>query len=146
MLRLLVAAALAWTLCGCSVIYKLPTRQGNVIDQKAVDQLKIGMSKDQVRFLLGTPVASSPFSDDRWDYFGYYKPPRGESRSRLVTLYFENDHLTRMQGTDKAANEPSLGTPDFGTLAKEEKKDQTDKARSVDDKSQTGINVPAKAP
>ena len=116
---LVVLAALAIT--GCAnlfepIVYKLPTRQGNVIEQKQLDQLKLGMNRDQVKFLLGTPIAASPFRSDRWDYLGYYKGPRGKAASRTVSLYFENEVLAKMEGqvlasaaTDKTSIEP---TPD----------------------------------
>src|SRR5579862_5794433 len=89
---------------GCAIVYKLPTRQGNIIDQKQLDQLKVGMTREQVHFLLGTPVASSSFEPDRWDYFGYYKPPRGSATTRTVTLYFEGDKLSRVEGMELASN------------------------------------------
>jgi outer membrane protein assembly factor BamE (lipoprotein component of BamABCDE complex) len=111
------------TLSACAVVYKLPTRQGNVIDQKQLDQLKLGMSREQVHFLLGTPVASSGFAPDRWDYFGYYKPPRGTATTRTVTLYFDGDKLARVEGTQLASNnELILGTPDLQTMKEAAKK------------------------
>src|SRR5690349_678602 len=53
-MRKLLALCLALTLPACGLVYKLPTRQGNVIEQKQIDQLKVGMSRDQVKFLMGT--------------------------------------------------------------------------------------------
>src|SRR3546814_3682597 len=73
---LLMSAALA--LSACSIIYKLPTRQGNVIEQKQLDQLKLGMTHEQVHYLIGTPIAASAFRPNCWAYVGYYKSPRGE--------------------------------------------------------------------
>lgn len=108
------ATVLALALNGCSIIYKLPTRQGNVIEQKQLDQLKTGMTREQVHYLLGTPVASSSLQPDRWDYVGYYRSPRGEITQRLVSLYFADDRLARMEGTEatkdntKAIDEPNV--------------------------------------
>jgi outer membrane protein assembly factor BamE (lipoprotein component of BamABCDE complex) len=139
-LTLIAALALA----GCGIVYKLPTRQGNIIDQKEVDQVKVGMTKDQVRFLLGTPIATSSFDSQRWDYFGYYKPPRGDSTSRVITLYFEGDKLARLEG-DLTQGNSILGTPDLSTFEKQAKKDKTDKSR--DENSQrSGVNIPTPAP
>jgi outer membrane protein assembly factor BamE (lipoprotein component of BamABCDE complex) len=129
-------------LTGCSIIYKLPTRQGNVMDQSKLDQLQIGQTRDQVKFLLGTPVASSSFRPDRWDYFGYYKDPRGRVTSRDVSLYFQGDKLSRMEGVKLASSEKELDTPDVETLRKQEKKDATDASRAASEQGkESGISV-----
>jgi len=126
--------SLALTLSGCAIVYKLPTRQGNVIDQNQLNQLKLGMTRDQVHYLLGTPIASSSFEPDRWDYFGYYKPPRGEAYTRNVTLYFDGDKLSKMQGVELAQNATQLGTPDYQTLKKEATK--TAKEKTADEENE----------
>ena len=92
------AAALGLSLSACSLVFKLPTRQGNILEQKQLDQLKVGMTREQVTYLMGTPIAASPFRADRWDYLGYYKSPRGVESTRTVTLIFEKDTLARMEG------------------------------------------------
>ena len=97
-MRAVLALLLLLPLAACELVYKLPTRQGNVIEQRDLDRLTLGMTREQVRFILGTPVASSSLDTDRWDYYGYYKPPRGEPYSRTVSLYFEGDKLVRMEG------------------------------------------------
>lgn len=99
-MRVLLLTLILVGLSGCQLIYKLPTRQGNVIEQKDLDKLKVGMTRDQVKFVMGTPLASNPFRKDRWDYFGYYKSPRGDVTQRTVTLTFEGDLLTSMTGTE----------------------------------------------
>lgn len=118
-MRLIVLALLALSLAGCGIVYKLPTRQGNVLEQDKLDQLELGMTRDQVRYLLGTPLAASPFTDARWDYLGYYKSPRGQSASRLVSLHFESERLVRMEGIERPAGaagttaEPDTVREDF---------------------------------
>ena len=136
-MRLAVLAALVLSLCGCNIVFKLPTRQGNVIDQKELDALQLGMSRDQVKFLLGTPIAKSVFREDRWDYVGYYKNPRGKVFSRTVSLYFENDSLVRMDG-QKAAEGDS--TPDLEALENEQKKIATE-AERAQEKTDSGIVI-----
>jgi outer membrane protein assembly factor BamE len=136
---------LSFGLSACSLIYKLPTRQGNVIEQKQLDQLKLGMSHEQVKFLLGTPIAASPYAENRWDYFGYYKSPRGQITNRTVSLYFNGDKLTQMEGIQLASSDAKmLDTPDVDSLIKQEKKDKIEKGRadSEHDKG-SGINIPA---
>lgn len=103
-IRSILVALLSLSLSGCFLVYKLPTRQGNVIDQKQFDLLKVGQTREQVKFLLGTPIATSPFRNDRWDYFGYYKDPRGKVSTRTISLFFAGDKLDRMEGVQIASN------------------------------------------
>jgi outer membrane protein assembly factor BamE len=126
-LFLIILATLG--LSACQLIYKLPTRQGNVIEQKQLDQLKTGMTPEQVRFLLGTPLASSPFRSDRWDYVGYYKSPRGSVASRVVSLYFDEGKLSRMEGIQVAGASAALENPDLKTVIREEEKAANEESR-----------------
>lgn len=117
-------------LSGCGLIYKLPTRQGNALDQKQLDQLQPGMTREQVRYLLGTPIAASPYRPDRWDYVGYYRTPRGKVYNRTVSLYFGADSkLERMEGIKVADADKALGTPDVDTVIREDKKDKLEDER-----------------
>ena len=137
--KVFLAVLLLIPLSACELIYKLPTRQGNVIEQKELDTLKLGMSRDQVRFILGTPIASSGLREDRWDYFGYYKPPRGKPFSRTVSLYFEGNALVRMEGEKPVANGDS--TPDIKAVEAEQKKAANEEERAQE-KKDTGILTP----
>jgi outer membrane protein assembly factor BamE len=129
-MRVLFVLLCAALLGGCQVIYKLPTRQGNVIEQKQLDQLKIGMTQEQVTYLLGTPLAASPFRADRWDYVGYYKSPRGQVSKRTVTVYFGADQkVSKLEGVEKAAAEPEIENPDLATVIEEEKKAAKEESR-----------------
>lgn len=89
-----VLAALSVLLAGC--VYRMAIQQGNYIDGPAVRQLKVGMTRAQVRYLMGTPMIADPFDTDRWDYVYYYK--HGyihrpyESR---VTVFFKNGKVSR---------------------------------------------------
>ena len=127
-MRLCLALCLAFVLPACGIVYKLPTRQGNVIEQKQLDQLRLGMTRDQVKFLLGTPLAASPFRPDRWDYVGYYKTPRGQLFTRTVSLYFEADKLARAEGVE-APSSADKSLPDPGSAIKEEKRLKEEKQR-----------------
>ncbi|TXH04052.1 MAG: outer membrane protein assembly factor BamE [Nevskiaceae bacterium] len=125
---LILTAILA--LSACSLIYKLPTRQGNVIDQKQVDQLALGMTRDQVRYLLGTAVAASPFTGNRWDYIGYYKSPRGEESRRAVTVFFDGDKVSRIDGQAAPETVTNLQPPDPKTVINQQKKEATEDSRA----------------
>jgi outer membrane protein assembly factor BamE len=80
--------------------YKIDIQQGNVLTQDMVSQLRPGLTKDQVRFILGTPVLMDMFHDNRWDYFySLRKGSTGEVDSRRFTVLFDDeDRLTRVEG------------------------------------------------
>jgi len=92
---ILIACAL---LSACNLIYTADIQQGNILDQKLIDQLRPGMTKRQVSLILGTPAIASPFHRDEWDYVNTYKR-RGEIVDRkLLSLKFDEDRLTRIEG------------------------------------------------
>jgi outer membrane protein assembly factor BamE len=83
------------TAVGC--VYRINIQQGNFLDQKAVAQVQNGMTRSQVRYLLGTPMVADSFNKERWDYIYYLK--KGRSRhvdSRRVTVYFDGDKVARL--------------------------------------------------
>lgn len=86
---------------GCNIIYKQNIQQGNAIEQDKLDQLKLGMTKTQVAFLLGTPALADPFHQDRWDYYYSVAIRGGDPTTRLVTLRFENAILREMTGVEE---------------------------------------------
>lgn len=137
-----VALLAGLTCTGCSLIYRLPTRQGNVLESTEFDRVKLGMSKDQVQYILGTPIAADPFRPDRWDYFGYYKSPRGRVTKRDIALFFDSgDKLTHIDGLDVASNASTstLGTPDVDAMQKQRAKEAAEDAHSG---NQNGVKVP----
>lgn len=76
--------------------YKMDIRQGNYITPEMREKLKLGMSKSQVRYVLGTPMVSDAFHGNRWDYI-YSLEQRGEVvEKQRLTLYFEGDRLVRI--------------------------------------------------
>jgi len=87
--------------CGLSrvpTVHTVPVQQGNVIVQESLDKLKLGMTRSQVRFALGTPLIVDVFRDDRWDYV-YFHQRRGEpTEQRRVTVVFAGDALLRIEG------------------------------------------------
>jgi len=98
-------------LAGCSYVPRIPgvtpfrieIQQGNYISQEMVAQLKPGMSKEQVRLALGTPLLADIFHADRWDYV-YYRDKPGEKRDqRKLTVFFEDGKLMRLDGDVVAA-------------------------------------------
>lgn len=84
---------------GCGVLYRQPIYQGNLLETSAVEQLQVGMSRDQVFALLGTPSITDPFHQDRWDYASSQRIGRlGDTKVKTLTVWFEADRLTRWEG------------------------------------------------
>ena len=79
-----------------SCAYKPDVQQGNTLDEKQIAQLKIGMNRQQVIFIMGTALLKDPFHKNRWDYLYTYTKGRGKTERRLLTLYFKNDHLAKI--------------------------------------------------
>lgn len=79
-------------------VYRLNIPQGNIITQEMVDQLRPGLSKRQVNFILGTPLVKDTFDQDRWDYLYSFQPGGGERVQERLTVFFENDQLTHFVG------------------------------------------------
>lgn len=99
MRNLLLTAALALSTAGCGIIYKQPIYQGNLIEKKAVDQLQVGQSKQQVAALLGTPSIADPFHAQRWDYTSTQRIDRlAHTDIKNFTVFFQNDLVARWEG------------------------------------------------
>ena len=78
--------------------YRMVIQQGNFISQEMVAQLKPGMTKEQVRFVLGTPLVTDIFHADRWDYVFYRDVQGGKREQRNLSVIFEKDKLARVIG------------------------------------------------
>lgn len=124
--KLLLPALLALAAAGCGLLYKQPVYQGNLIEKSAADQLQVGMSKQQVEALLGTPSIADPFHHQRWDYTASQRTGRrARAEVKTLTLWFENDVLARWEGEYFPEQDQALAAEmrRFGNLPKD-KKDQ----------------------
>lgn len=80
---------------GC--VYHMPIQQGNFLWKHDIEQLQVGMTRTQVRYLLGTPMVPATFATDRWDYL--YTMKRGyfhKLQRYLLTVYFQSDKVSRI--------------------------------------------------
>ena len=94
-LLLLLLISLAFS-AGC--VYRTNISQGNLIKQEDLDQLEVGMTRNQVRFLLGTPMIDDPFHVDRWDYIYYLTVGREDAGfKRWVTVIFEDGEVIEIR-------------------------------------------------
>ncbi len=88
-------------------VYKMTVQQGNIITQEMVSSLELGMTKRQVNFVLGTPLLTDFFHSNRWDYIYTVKRGRQPMEQRNLTLFFQDDKLTRIGGDIHADRKPA---------------------------------------
>lgn len=120
----LLAAALA---SGCGVIYKQPIYQGNLLDERAIEQLQPGLSKRQVMLLLGSPSVADPFHADRWDYIASQRTGRlAHTEKKTFTVHFQGDALVRWEGEYFPKRDMELvgEMSRFGNLPRERDRDR----------------------
>jgi len=79
-------------------VYKISIPQGNIITQDMVDQLRPGMTKRQVIFVMGTPLIRDPYHQDRWDYIYSFQPGGGERGQERISVTFIDDELVSTSG------------------------------------------------
>jgi outer membrane protein assembly factor BamE (lipoprotein component of BamABCDE complex) len=108
--RVLVAALLPLFVAGCATfdrylptwrtfgVYKIDINQGNYLSQDMVERLKVGMTQAQVRQILGTPLVTSPFRPDRWDYVYEYTRQGQVVEHRNFTVWFDDGKVARWEG------------------------------------------------
>ena len=81
---------------GC--VYQAALSQGNLLDQEDIDQIEVGMTRGQIRFLLGTPMIDDPFHESRWDYVYFLRIGREKaSFKRWISIYFEGDNVAEIR-------------------------------------------------
>ncbi|MFO1418989.1 MAG: outer membrane protein assembly factor BamE [Methylotetracoccus sp.] len=79
-------------------VYRVDINQGNIVTQEMVNQLRPAMNRRQVTYLLGTPLLTDPFHDNRWDYVFSIEPDGEPREQRRLTLQFERDELIQLEG------------------------------------------------
>lgn len=97
------APLLLTLLAGCSSfefpwVYKLNIDQGNIITQEMVNKLQPGMSRNQVQFVMGSPLIADPFHEDRWDYIYTLLDAKGKRTEQHLTVFFTDDKLSSLSG------------------------------------------------
>jgi len=119
LLSLLLMSMTACGFIGFPGVYKINIEQGNIVTQEDVDKLEQGMTRRQVRFILGTPLIEDTFDRERWDY--HYEIMRGDRMltQREFTVFFDGDRLKSVSGDYKPvwARDMDDTTEDAGTDA-----------------------------
>jgi len=114
--RALVAALAPLLLAGLvGCVYRMDIQQGNYLEGKTVDKLEVGMTRTQVRYLLGTPMVPAVFDRDRWDYLYYLQHGRlRRPAQRHLVVYFKDDKVARFERDnvpESAPAAPEQGAP-----------------------------------
>ena len=109
-MRLACLLAALCFLPGCNyLVYKMDVQQGNYVTQDLVAKVKTGMTKAEVRQVLGTPLVADVFHANRWDYyFSSEKNGRGRDRT-LLSVFFENDKVVSVKGEARPPAPPPVG-------------------------------------
>ena len=109
-MRLLVALVAALALASCGLVYKIDIQQGNYVTEDLVAKLKPGMTKAEVRQLLGTPLLIDVFHANQWEYyFSNVQRTRADPTSRL-TIHFREDKLVSFTGKGRSGPPPAIGS------------------------------------
>ena len=90
-------------LSGCSLsrfpgVYRINIEQGNILTPEMIDQLEPGMTQRQVKFILGTPLVKDSLNQNRWDYRYLLRIGNETLKQSLVTIYFDGDNLSHVEG------------------------------------------------
>lgn len=108
---LLPAAAIALGLAAGGCVYRVNIPQGNFLEAKMIEQVQVGMTRSQVRYVLGTPMIADPFHPDQWDYLYYFKD--GKTRKvdrRLIVVYFTDEKVSKIERPQGEFKSPKLPT------------------------------------
>lgn len=101
-------AACVLALAGCnynSYVYRIDVPQGNLITEEMAEQVRTGMTREQVHFLLGEALVQSDFHMNRWDYVYYFNPRRGKVQLRKMTVFFDKEAKVEKIVSDPLPNE-----------------------------------------
>ncbi len=107
-LAILVSGCTTWSSMNFITPYKIDIQQGNVVKQEDVSKLKQGMTKSEVKILLGTPLLADPFHADRWDYIFWSRKGHSKPEEKRFTVLFKEDKLAKVEG-DVIAAQPQEG-------------------------------------
>ncbi|MCF6435063.1 MULTISPECIES: outer membrane protein assembly factor BamE [Pseudoalteromonas] len=95
----LSAVVITVMLSGCSSwVYRINVPQGNFLEQSDVDKLRVNMTREQVLFVLGSPIAKDAFNNQKWHYAYVFNIDRESEQRKSLTVHFDGDKLTKITG------------------------------------------------
>lgn len=115
-MRTLLAAVAVACLSACSFVgfpgvYRIDIEQGNIVTEEMAEQLKPGMSRRQVRFILGTPLVEDTFNENRWDYIYVKRNGLDVLSESQLTVVFEGDTLAEIKGDYRPSDSSAEVSP-----------------------------------
>lgn len=133
---ILVLVAVVTVLTGCESTrwgfpYRNSVQQGNWITKEQVSTLREGMTREQVRFALGTSTLASVWHSDRWDYPYYFRAGNGKTEERTLTVFFSDGKLTNWKGDEQPELQPfQLAREEVGISKSEDAQLKLDATRA----------------
>ena len=125
-LKILVSVLILTSLLACQskllTVHKIDVQQGNALDAEMIGKVEIGMTQEQVQYILGSPLITDSFHPDRWDYIYLFIPGYGEKERRQLTLIFDRGEVIEIDRHNIVESDLA-GTATDDT----EKKDEQDK-------------------
>ena len=118
-LFILILSLSTLPLSSCGLVHRIDIQQGNIIEEETLHKLTIGMSKERVQFVMGSPLLTDVFHNDRWDYYYSFQKKGDDLKKRHVSLIFERDQLVQIEGDVPAV----LQQPTPSPLPEEEAKE-----------------------
>ena len=115
----IITIALSLSACS-SWVYRIDIPQGNYLEQKTIDKIQVGMTKEQVKFVLGSPVVIDAFDNDTWNYVYRFKSGRNEklNMQKSFTIKFEDEKLVAAEGDFELSE--NFNTPFNTPVSKQE--------------------------
>lgn len=111
LVRYLLAPLLLITLLGCGGdpfwlprAHRITIQQGNLLSERQLAEIKVGMDQNAVRTLLGAPVTHSAFTENRWDYLYTQGPAGAAVEARKLAIFFENETVSRIDNNADATS------------------------------------------
>jgi outer membrane protein assembly factor BamE len=126
MRKLVILISMTAFISGCNMLYRQPVYQGTLLEQKNVEQLKVGMSQQEVFGLLGSPPIADPFHKSRWDYTATQRKRYNKMEVKNMTVYFEAGAVSKWEGEYFPEQDLELAKDmrKFGNLPKDKDKDK----------------------
>jgi outer membrane protein assembly factor BamE len=91
--RILIITGVLGLVSAC--VYEIDVQQGNKLEPNDIEAIEAGMTRNQVRYLLGTPVVNDLFRDDRWDYIYYFRSGRSKTPERRWLIVWFDGNIVR---------------------------------------------------
>jgi outer membrane protein assembly factor BamE len=137
MFRLFLSGILVLTLLQGCIVYRIDVQQGNDLSAKQLAGLEIGMNREEVRALLGTPLVDDPFRENRWDYVYAFKAGKSkEVVRRRISLFFEEDRLSRIDGS---LDDETVRARDLDLEELDEARDEVSRSEDAPDTDEPGF-------